>query len=284
MSQPTMKRCVVRGWLFAYHHLIGKSGRGKTTLRVIGVLDLAAGHAVHARGGSREQYSPVRGVAGSPIEPGDAVALARAYTERLGVTELYAADLDAIGGLAMQDALVLSLAGLGARLWLDAGVASADGARHALRLGATKVVVGLETLPSFEALKSVCAAVGRDRVAFSLDLRDGEPVVSAAAATGIPYEPAHVLAARARDAGVGSVIVIDLARVGGGTGVDLDVVARVRDAVAGLTLIAGGGVRGPDDLVRLADAGCDAALVASALLAGGISAADIAAAGRVNDT
>jgi phosphoribosylformimino-5-aminoimidazole carboxamide ribotide isomerase len=92
------------------------------------------------------------------------------------------------------------------------------------------------------------------------------------------------LAARARDAGVGSVIVIDLARVGGGTGVDLDVVARVRDAVAGLTLIAGGGVRGPDDLVRLADAGCDAALVATALLAGGISAADIAAAGRVTDT
>ena len=239
---------------------------------------------MHARGGSREQYSPVRGVAGSPIEPGDVVALARAYTERLGVTELYAADLDAIGGQAMQDALVLSLAGLGARLWLDAGVASADGARHALQLGATKVVVGLETLPSFEALKSVCAAVGRDRVAFSLDLRDGEPVVSAAAATGIPYEPAHVLAARARDAGVGSVIVIDLARVGGGTGVDLGVVARVRDAVAGLTLIAGGGVRGPNDLVRLADAGCDAALVATALLAGGISAADIAAAGRVNDT
>jgi phosphoribosylformimino-5-aminoimidazole carboxamide ribotide isomerase len=236
---------------------------------------------VHASGGSRAQYSPVRGVAGSPIEPGDAVALARAYTKRLGVTELYAADLDAIRGLAMQDALVRSLAALGAPLWLDAGVASADGARHALQLGATKVVVGLETLLSFGALKSVCEAVGRNRVAFSLDLRDGEPVVSAAAVAGLPHEPAHVLAARAGDAGVGSVIVIDLARVGGGAGVDLDVIARVRDAVAGLTLIAGGGVRGPDDLVRLADAGCDGALVATALHDGRISAADIGAARRL---
>jgi phosphoribosylformimino-5-aminoimidazole carboxamide ribotide isomerase len=237
-----------------------------------------AGRAVHARGGRREDYPLVQAVAGSPIHPGDVLALARAYTGRLGLSELYAADLDAIMGGVPQEALVTELAAHGAPLWLDAGVASVDSARRALDAGAARVVVGLETLHSFDALARICTAVGRDRVAFSLDVRDGEPVVAGVSTPDIPPEPAHVLADRAGDAGVGSVIVLDLARVGGGAGVDLALIARVRDAVPGLTLVAGGGIRGPDDLARLAGAGCDGALVATALHDGRINAADVAAA------
>ena len=51
-------------------------------MRVIGVLDLLAGRAVHARAGRRESYRPVRAVGGSPIEPGDGLALARGYMNR----------------------------------------------------------------------------------------------------------------------------------------------------------------------------------------------------------
>ena len=255
-------------------------------MRVIGVVDLAAGRAVHARAGLRELYAPVRTVAGEPIEPGDALALARAYVDRLGLTELYAADLDAINAIDVthggtsQDTLVAAVAALGAPLWLDAGVSSADRARRALGLGAARVVVGLETLPSYDALDTICASVGGDRVAFSLDLRDGEPVVSPRAAEGDRDLPAHLVAARAADAGVGSVIVIDLARVGTGSGLDLALVARVREAVPGLTLVVGGGVRGLEDVARLADAGCDGVLVASALHDGRLGAAEVATARR----
>src|SRR2546422_1633281 len=35
-----------------------------------------------------------------------------------------------------------------------------------------RVVVGLETLPSFDALALVARAIGSQRIAFSLDLRD----------------------------------------------------------------------------------------------------------------
>jgi phosphoribosylformimino-5-aminoimidazole carboxamide ribotide isomerase len=246
---------------------------------VIGVIDLVAGHAVHARGGRREQYERVRMVAGSAIDPGDAPAVARAYTSRLGLTDVYVADLDAIRGGAPQDGIVAGLAALSPSLWLDAGASSVDGARRALDLGAARVVVGLETLSSFDDLASICASVGGDRVAFSLDLRNGTPVMAAAAIDSTSQdEPAHALAARARDAGAGAVIVIDLARVGGGAGLDVAMIARVRQAIPALTLLAGGGVRGPDDLVRLADAGCNGALVATALHEGRLGAADIAAA------
>ena len=63
-----------------------------------------------------------------------------------------------------------------------------------------------------------------------------------------------------------------------GNGPDFESIARVRAAERELTLIAGGGVRGPGDLARLAEAGCDGALVASALHDGRLTALDVAAA------
>jgi phosphoribosylformimino-5-aminoimidazole carboxamide ribotide isomerase len=259
-------------------------------MRVIGVLDLLAGRAVHARAGRRDRYEPVRAVQGTDLpigreprpahEPGDPVGLARWYMGEVGLTELYAADLDAILGRPRQDTLVTAVAALGAPLWLDSGAASVGDARHALELAAAVAVIGLETLPSYDALAEICASLGGDRVAFSLDLRDGEPIVASEGLNKSRNEPAHIVAERAAGAGVGAVIVIDLARVGTSTGLDLALIARVRDAVPGLTLLAGGGVRGPEDLARLADAGCDGALVATALHDGRLSAEDVAAARR----
>ena len=235
-------------------------------MKVIGVLDLLAGRAVHARAGVRERYAPVAGVAGMPIEPGDALALARAYLERCRVLELYAADLDAIVHGTLQKTLVASLSSLGAPLWLDAGVTSPEAAERAIALGASRVVVGLETLASFEALDEICRRVDGDCVAFSLDLRSGQPIT--ARMPGVATDSASHIAQRAASAGVAAIIVLDLARVGTGSGLDLALISRVRETAPHVMLLAGGGVRGEDDLVRLADIGCDGALVGTALLSG----------------
>src|SRR5262245_35155736 len=201
---------------------------------VLGVLDLLNGRAVHARAGARQHYGPVRNVAGVSIEDGDALAIAQAYRGNLALTELYAADLDAIMGRRPQDRLVASLAATGP-LWLDAGVSSVDRARHALTLGAARVIVGLETLESWEALRAICSSVDGERVAFSLDMRNGAPLRRAASGSNDPADDA----ARAVDAGVQSIIVIDLARVGTGAGLDMDLITRVRAAAPDVTLLAG---------------------------------------------
>jgi phosphoribosylformimino-5-aminoimidazole carboxamide ribotide isomerase len=39
----------------------------------------------------------------------------------------------------------------------------------------------------------------------------------------------------------------------------------LRKVLPGVLLLAGGGVRGPEDVTRLAEAGCDGVLVATAL-------------------
>jgi phosphoribosylformimino-5-aminoimidazole carboxamide ribotide isomerase len=135
------------------------------------------------------------------------------------------------------------------------------------------VIVGLETLPSFDVLKSIVSAVGRERVVFSLDLREGAAI---ATTPELAQQSPEDLAAQAADAGVSAVIVLDLARVGMASGLDIDLLTRIRTRVGSIQLYVGGGIRSPQDLEVVRNVGFDGALVASALLDGQISRRDLA--------
>jgi phosphoribosylformimino-5-aminoimidazole carboxamide ribotide isomerase len=241
-------------------------------MRVIPVLDLQAGQAVLARGGTRETYAPAPSVLAPGPEGADAVTLARAFRDRLGCDECYVADLDAIAGAPPQAELVRSLTRAGVRVLLDNGAADAASARQAVADGVHRVVVGLETLPAFDALRAIAAAIGRRRIVFSLDLRGGEPVLAAGALhCAAPLELARAAVA----AGAPALLLLDLARVGSGIGPDLTLVAELRRAHPTLELLAGGGVGSRRDLELLADAGCDGALVATALHDGRLDRHDL---------
>ncbi|MFQ5889774.1 MAG: HisA/HisF-related TIM barrel protein [Gemmatimonadota bacterium] len=262
--------------------------KGVAPVEVIAVLDVRGGEAVHARRGERQLYRPVSSV----LTPGaDPVALARAFVDRLGLWGCYLADLGAIGGALPDLGLIRRLAAAlpgtspgtsggavrpscGGGLWVDAGVRDGEGARRLLEAGATRAVVGLETLPGRDALFSIASAAPPDRLAFSLDLRAGHPVATAPAFQAA--SPAAVMAAVA-EAGYGAVILLDLARVGTATGPPFALIDELRGGFPDVLLLVGGGVRHADDLRRLADAGCAGALVATALHDGTISRADVEA-------
>ena len=239
---------------------------------VLGVIDLRDGLAVRARGGRREHYMPIESVAGETIPRGDAIALARQYLTRFALTGLYVADLDAIERGLPPQAEVGKLSSVGMPVWLDAGIASASNAERALSSGASRLIVGLETLPSFRALESIVEAVGRERVVFSLDLRRREPI---AMVGEMEEQSPEDLVARAAAAGIGTMIVLDLARVGSGAGVDLEMLARITSVASSVAVYVGGGVRSIADLEQLRRVGCDGALVASALLEGHITERDL---------
>jgi phosphoribosylformimino-5-aminoimidazole carboxamide ribotide isomerase len=235
-----------------------------------------AGRAVWARGGMRAAYASVRSAL--LPETGAAVALGQAYRRMLGCDECYVADLDAISGAPPQHALLGLLAAVGSRLVADLGVTNPAQARDALAAGADRIVVGLETLPSFDALGGIVQAHGPDRVVFSLDLRGGQPVIRA--------ESSHrmaplALVEEAVRAGVRAVILLDLARVGTGEGVDRTLGATIRRAHPDLELLVGGGIGSARDLADAAATGYDGALVASALHDGRLNAADLDAARHI---
>ena len=234
-------------------------------MRLIGVIDLLGGDAVLARGGQRDRYRPVERVAGVDVA-GDPAALARIYLERFGLRELYVADLDAIAGKPLQVASLSAIAALGADFWLDAGTRTVSAARRSLAAGASHVVVGLETLHSYGELEAIAGDCGPERVAFSLDLRDGAPIV--APEFSCAGSSPESIAQAAANAGAATVIVLDVGRVGSGRGIDVDVLNRIRGAVPDVRLFAAGGVRGAEDVMRLHQIGCDGVLVASALQTG----------------
>ena len=253
-------------------------------MRLIPVVDLARGVAVQARAGDRARYQPLESVL-TPGRRGDPVALVQAYRDRVGARECYVADLDAIQAGDLQRRTLADLVGAGAPcgLLVDAGISAAPAALDLLRLGAAAVVVGLETLRRFADLADIAAVAGPGRTIFSLDLRLGRPMASADAEGGLGGLAPEELATRAAAAGAGSVLVLDVSRVGTGGGLDLELLRRLRRRLPSVRLLAGGGVAGAEDLTRLAEAGCDAALVATALHTGRIGQSSASGSRQVAD-
>ena len=230
-------------------------------MRVVGVIDLKDGTAVHAVRGERERYRPVGR---------DPVAIARAFRSDLGLDELYVADLDAIGGHGEHGSVIEALS-REVRVMVDAGVSDPGRARALLRLGVHRVVAGTETLQGPDALDRLLAEA--PEVVLSMDLRDGRALSPHARLAGLPAVDA--LAGLHR-AALREVIVLDLARVGSGAGPDIGLIAEIHAAFPDLELLAGGGVRDVEDLRALGNAGAAGALVATALHRGVIGARELA--------
>ena len=243
-------------------------------MRLIPVLDIAGGVAVHARGGDRRHYAPVRSVLTSAAA--DPAELAAAYRRVLGTSELYVADLDAIEGAPISR-VVSDLCGSGSHTWLDAGVSDVAEARVVAGCGAACVVVGLETLASRGSLGDIMRTLPSNRVAFSLDLREGVPIVATGSDVASDLDG---LLEWVGALGIARLIVLDLARVGSGRGIDNQLLRVVRARLPQVELVAGGGVRDGADLDVLVGAGCDAALVATALHEGRVTGAELRTGGQ----
>ncbi|HKH18682.1 MAG TPA: HisA/HisF-related TIM barrel protein [Solirubrobacteraceae bacterium] len=239
-------------------------------MRVVPVIDLKLGTAVHAVRGERERYRPVRSALAG--DDGDPLALARAFRSELGLDELYVADLDAIGGETERDGAMLAALAREARVMFDAGVSEPARARALLDLGAHRIIVGTETLNSPDALDRLLAELPHGAVILSVDLREGRLLSPDAQLAGLPALEAvpHLHRTDLREA-----IVLDVARVGSGAGPDLALIAEIHAAFPDLELLAGGGVRDVEDLRAICAAGAAGALVATALHSGVIGAGEL---------
>lgn len=244
-------------------------------IRIIPVLDLKDGVAVHAVRGHREAYAPLTSVLADSPDP---LALARAFITRLGCRECYVADLDAIAGRGDHAPAIRALVGLGLAVWLDAGISTAADAERALSWGVARVIVGTETLSDPGALPAIVAATRAAAPAagclLSLDLHHGRLLGGSPAVERL--DPV-TLALEAWHAGIRAFIVLDLARVGSGQGIETRAAIRLREALPRAEIIVGGGVRDANDLRELAGRGFDGALVATALHAGAITSATVEA-------
>jgi phosphoribosylformimino-5-aminoimidazole carboxamide ribotide isomerase len=228
-------------------------------MRQIPVLDILHGVVVRGVAGQRHQYKPIVSCLTDSVQP---LEVARALRSRFGFDELYVADLDAIMYSRAGYALYSELHADGFQLLVDAGVRDAIEAERVLETGAGRVIVGLETCPAPDVLRTIIDRVITDRVVFSLDLQSGVPLGSATWGSD-----AVSIAKRAIECGARRLIVLDLASVGVGAGVPTLTLCQQIRAASGtaIEIITGGGVRNADDLKALDQAGIDGVLLASVL-------------------
>jgi phosphoribosylformimino-5-aminoimidazole carboxamide ribotide isomerase len=233
-------------------------------LQVIPVIDVLNGVAVHAVRGRRKEYQPLRSVLCASADPVDVAKALAGF----GFSELYLADLDAIINGQANFPLYRQVAGeTGLALLVDAGVAELTRAQMLVANRVSKVVVGTETLQNTDFVREAVEALGKDRVAVSLDMMGGK-VLSRLNSAGA-VQPMALLRAF-QEMGVSQVILLDLSRVGSGEGVNLPL---LKEALASLNMqvLVGGGVRTIKDLVALRNLGVSGVLLATALHSGKIS-------------
>ena len=238
-------------------------------MRVIPVIDLLHGQVVRGIAGRRSEYRPIQS---SIADDADPATIARAFSEQFGFQSVYVADLDAIEGRPPNVEAWKQINAAGLSLWLDAGIgtppAAAALAEPLSELASVcTIILGLESIPDPQCVTDIVsdesARLRGMRFAFSLDLRQGRPLTRIDAwKNAQPIEIVRWVV----NAGIHRLIVLDLADVGvaGGTRT-LELCQTVRREFPTIELTAGGGVRSLADLQALQVAGCDAALVASAL-------------------
>jgi HisA/HisF family protein len=232
-------------------------------VKIVPVIDLKGGVVVHARRGRRDEYAPLR----SPLVDGcEPVAVARALCAICGTRSLYVADLDALGG-APVDETTLAAVAAESDPWVDAGATTSERAAALQRAGVARNVLGTESLePDMPGAAVQLSA--SPPVVLSVDLRDGRLISRDPELANREPTAAAPLAQALR---IGELLVIDLARVGSGAGPPLDAVAQLAQALPGVAIYAGGGVRDDADLRALESAGAAGALVATALHEGRIT-------------
>lgn len=197
----------------------------------------------------------------------DPAAMARHWVD-LGAEWLHVVNLDgafgdhalAAGSTAvlspdLLDSLPLNLqrlhairAAVGIPIQFGGGLRGLDDVDLALRLGATRVVLGTAAVREPEIVRAALARFGAERIVVGIDAREGRVATHGWRETSqlSAVELAQTMAA----AGVQRVVYTDISRDGMLTGVNVAATAELAER-ADLGVIASGGVSGLEDIRQL---------------------------------
>lgn len=189
---------------------------------------------------------------------GDPVSLAARWLEA-GARRIHLVDLDGARTGTLRLDVVKEIVALGAPVQASGGIRSLADAHTLLEAGVDRVVVGTAAWPD----PSPWFELG-DALVLAIDVRGDE--LQTAGWT----RPAHLCFsdALARAAGA-RALVTAIDRDGTLAGPDLELVKQAVEA--GFSVLAAGGIRSPEDVDALANAGAEAAVVGRALLRGALT-------------
>lgn len=228
-------------------------------MQLIPVLDLKGGQVVHARMGDRGRYQPITSSLCAGAAPHDIV---NALLEFYPFPVVYVADLDAIERSGDHTRVIEALRERHPQLelWVDSGVSNRAQMEAFVRGGMTRPVLGSESLTDLDLL------------GYSNSM---QPILSLDWKGDLFHGPKTLLEDTA--SWPNEVIAMQLQRVGSEAGPDFARLRALRRRAPDKRLFAAGGVRGLEDLRRLAQLGVEGALVATSLHQRTLTQSDIEA-------
>jgi phosphoribosylformimino-5-aminoimidazole carboxamide ribotide isomerase len=162
---------------------------------------------------------------------------------------------------------------------LGGGIRSLTAIQGWIEAGVSRVILGTVAVTNPDLVRTA-AREWPEQIAVAVDVRDGKVAVEGW--TGASDLDPITLAHRFEDAGVAALIVTDISRDGAMTGVNVEGVGAVADAVS-IPVIASGGVASVADIRRLQEregAPIAGAVLGRALYNGAIRPAEVLAAAR----
>ncbi len=235
-------------------------------------IDLKDGQCVRLLHGDMDQATVFNA---SPAD--QAAQFVRAGFEWLHVVDLNGAiegrpvNADAVGEIMRAVSIPVQLGG---------GIRTRPQIEHWIEAGISRVILGTVAVKDPDLVRRA-AADFPEQIAVAIDIRDG--MVAVEGWVGASDLDAVTLAKRFEDAGVAALIVTDIGRDGALTGVNVEAVGAVADAV-NIPVIASGGFASVADIRNLkarpgvAIAG---AVLGRALYNGAISPAEVLAAAQM---
>lgn len=239
--------------------------------RIIPVIDILNGVAVHAIKGKRNTYEPVKTklvTSSSPID------LIKAYDVKFSFSEVYIADLDSIINENPNiDLLNRLLKTTQMKIMLDAGVRNLYDILQIKKIGLNKIIIASETIDSLNVVDDAIKEFGGvNQIIISIDMKNKNLL---ARSPDIKRHSVFSLIEAVYQKGIKEIILLDLARIGAKCGCYDDSYGKIRNKYPDIQILVGGGVKDMQDLKLLRENGINGALLATVLHEGIIYVDDI---------
>jgi phosphoribosylformimino-5-aminoimidazole carboxamide ribotide isomerase len=168
---------------------------------------------------------------------------------KAGFSWLHVVDLNgAVEGQSKNAAAVQAILNtVSTPIQLGGGIRTRAAVESWIEAGVSRVILGTVAVRD-PALVKAAARAWPEQIAVAIDVRDGKVAVDGW--TGASDLDPITLAKRFEDVGVAALIVTDIGRDGAMTGVNVEAVGEVADAVA-IPVIASGGVASVQDIRNL---------------------------------
>ncbi len=231
-----------------------------SNFRIIPVIDILNGIAVHANKGMRNKYEPIKSIL---TNSSSAIELTRVYAEKLSISHIYIADLDSIihenPNLSILEDIVKTSK---IEIILDAGIRNLYDILQFKKIGIEKIILATETIDSINVIEDAAREFGQDKIIISIDMKDKKLL---ARSSSLKEYSIISLIEKIQQLGIKEIILLDLLKIGSKNGYYDDYYGEIRKKFPEMKIIVGGGIKDLEDLKFLKEKGMDGVLIATAL-------------------